>query len=221
METKDYLAQESYPLSTQSLDFIQNQILFTQKIGALLGGGAWLIKEATQNDKGLVFVNTNGYCELMELELENTGANHYWICESINNTTKTWIKLSSKVDPDDDPLFVFELGEVKKVDNIFEPKLLTRTYMNNLKITKDLRTKLVTIQGTWQIMAQGYNTITIDNAFAPSQSIAIWATDSISNASKGAMVGALGETQENRTLIMLPYVNTGYIQLNGSYYAAN
>lgn len=145
MDTKDYLAKESYPLSTQSLDFIQNQILFVQKIGALLGEGAWLLKEATAEERGLVFVNQNGVCKLVALVV-GSGFKYYWIERTIENETTTEVLMGANSYTSGPNQTLISSDGLKRPEDLWKVDIVHYNY-NALNFILNKKTKLVTVWG--------------------------------------------------------------------------
>lgn len=60
MNIAEYIQTNTYPLSTQGLDFIQKQILEVQKVCSALGDGNWIIKGCEQKVVGDVVTITEG-----------------------------------------------------------------------------------------------------------------------------------------------------------------
>jgi len=60
MDIADFLLQDKYPLSTQGLDFMQNQILTVQKLSGMLGTGKWIIDGCQEVTEGGVVMISEG-----------------------------------------------------------------------------------------------------------------------------------------------------------------
>lgn len=69
MNTAQYTSQLSYPLSTEGLDFIQNQILCLEQMAAALGNGNWILSGMKDIGgtltAGVVAIVTDGVAEIV------------------------------------------------------------------------------------------------------------------------------------------------------------
>ena len=89
MNIANYLQGNRYPLSTQGLDFIQNQVLTVQRLCAVLGVGKWIIdgcEESTSGGEttiaaGTVVINK----EIVNVDQQTKNATCY--IREVQNTT--------------------------------------------------------------------------------------------------------------------------------------
>ena len=69
MNTAQYTSQLSYPLSTEGLDFIQNQILCLEQMAAAFGDGNWILSGMNNFGgtltAGVVAIVTDGVAEIV------------------------------------------------------------------------------------------------------------------------------------------------------------
>lgn len=89
MNIANYLQGNRYPLSTQGLDFIQNQVLTVQRLCAVLGVGKWIIDGCEESTSGGVTTIAAGTVvinkEIVNVDQQTKNATCY--IREVQNTT--------------------------------------------------------------------------------------------------------------------------------------
>lgn len=91
MNTANYTATDSYPLTTEGLDFIQKQILILEQTAAAYGNGNWILQGMTDNSgilsSGVVAIVANGTAEIVEYDGGDPTSTTKWSIQSTTTTT--------------------------------------------------------------------------------------------------------------------------------------
>jgi hypothetical protein len=91
MNTANYTATDSYPLTTEGLDFIQKQILILEQTAAAYGNGNWILQGMTDNSgilsSGVVAIVANDTAEIVEYDGGDPTSTTKWSIQSTTTTT--------------------------------------------------------------------------------------------------------------------------------------
>ncbi len=91
MNTANYTATDSYPLTTEGLDFIQKQIQILEQMAAAYGDGNWILQGMADNSgilsSGVVAIVADGTAEIVEYDGGDPSTTTKWSIQSTTTTT--------------------------------------------------------------------------------------------------------------------------------------